>query len=127
MNGVLVANAAFNSLKKDSAKYNTETNRKRTNVKDRSATDSVLDAATRMSLFKMLNSGMLDELNGVVSCGKEAHVYHCVGGDFKCVPSLPRARLGLLWRPNRRATTNTHTHTPITGMWRVSTRARSTW
>jgi serine/threonine-protein kinase RIO1 len=31
----------------------------------------------------MLNSGMLDELNGVVSCGKEAHVYHCVGGDFK--------------------------------------------
>lgn len=31
----------------------------------------------------MLNSGMLDELNGVVSTGKEAHVYHCVGGDFK--------------------------------------------
>jgi RIO kinase 1 len=88
MNGVLVANAAFNSLKKDSAKYNTESNRKRTNVKDRSATDSVLDAATRMSLFKMLNSGMLDELNGVVSCGKEAHVYHCVGGDLKDVEGI---------------------------------------
>ncbi len=30
----------------------------------------------------MLNSGVLKELNGVVSTGKEANVYHCVGGTL---------------------------------------------
>jgi hypothetical protein len=53
VNGVLVANAAFNSLRKDTAKHRAESNRKRSNVKDRSATDSVMDSATRMSLFKV--------------------------------------------------------------------------
>lgn len=36
----------------------------------------VLDPRTRMILFKMLSSGVIDEINGCVSTGKEANVYH---------------------------------------------------
>jgi len=88
VSGLMVANTAFNALKKDSTRHSTEVSRKRGNVRDRSATDSVMDTTTRTSLFKMLNSGMLDKINGVVSCGKEAHVYHCVGGDFKEIEGI---------------------------------------
>jgi len=49
----MVANTAFNALKKDSTRHSTEVSRKRGNVRDRSATDSVMDTTTRTSLFKV--------------------------------------------------------------------------
>ena len=39
----------------------------------------VLDPRTRMALFKMLNQGLLTEINGCISTGKEANVYHALG------------------------------------------------
>ncbi|KAK1875267.1 Serine/threonine-protein kinase RIO1 [Dissostichus eleginoides] len=36
----------------------------------------VLDPRTRMILFKMLNRGVICEINGCISTGKEANVYH---------------------------------------------------
>jgi len=38
-----------------------------------------VDPRTRIMLFKMLNSGILEEINGIVSTGKEASVYHAKG------------------------------------------------
>jgi hypothetical protein len=35
----------------------------------------------RMVLFKMLNKGLFNEINGCVSTGKEANVYHASTGD----------------------------------------------
>ncbi|CAN6674363.1 serine/threonine-protein kinase Rio1p [Trichomonascus vanleenenianus] len=43
---------------------------------DRATTDQVLDPQTRMILFKMINRGVVYEINGSVSTGKEANVYH---------------------------------------------------
>ncbi len=43
--------------------------------KDRATIEEVFDGATRMIVFDLMNSGMLYELNGVVSSGKEARVY----------------------------------------------------
>ena len=37
-----------------------------------------LDPRTRMVLFKMLNRGMFCAINGCISTGKEANVYHAV-------------------------------------------------
>ncbi len=37
------------------------------------------DPRARQVLFKMLNSGFLGEINGCVSTGKEANVYHATG------------------------------------------------
>jgi RIO kinase 1 len=41
-----------------------------------------------MALFKMLNQGLLTEINGCISTGKEANVYHALGtGNRECTTS----------------------------------------
>lgn len=46
---------------------------------DRATVEQVLDPRTRMILFKMLNRGIITEINGCISTGKEANVYHASG------------------------------------------------
>ena len=48
---------------------------------ERATTEQVLDPRTRLLLFKLLNSGALSVINGCVSTGKEANVYHAEGRD----------------------------------------------
>ncbi|XP_037374732.1 serine/threonine-protein kinase RIO1 isoform X2 [Talpa occidentalis] len=43
---------------------------------DRATVEQVLDPRTRMILFKMLVRGVITEINGCISTGKEANVYH---------------------------------------------------
>jgi len=43
---------------------------------DRATTEQVLDPKTRRILFQMINSGIVSEINGTISTGKEANVYH---------------------------------------------------
>lgn len=43
---------------------------------DRATVEQVLDPRTRMILFKLINRGYIDEINGCISTGKEANVYH---------------------------------------------------
>ncbi|EAL67194.1 hypothetical protein DDB_G0280431 [Dictyostelium discoideum AX4] len=43
---------------------------------DRATTEQVLDPRTRLMLFKMINKGAFSEINGCISTGKEANVYH---------------------------------------------------
>ncbi|CAL8277772.1 unnamed protein product [Lota lota] len=43
---------------------------------DRATVEQVLDPRTRMILFKMLSRGIISEINGCISTGKEANVYH---------------------------------------------------
>lgn len=49
---------------------------KHTGRDDRATTEQVLDPRTRMILYKMLNQGVVTEINGCLSTGKEANVYH---------------------------------------------------
>src|SRR5674476_995540 len=44
-------------------------------TKERATVEEVFDQTTRMVVFDLLNSGVLYEVNGVVSSGKEARVY----------------------------------------------------
>jgi len=48
---------------------------------DRATVEQVMDPRTRMILFKLLNRGFISEINGCISTGKEANVYHCTGGE----------------------------------------------
>lgn len=41
----------------------------------------VLDPRTRVILLKLLKKNFITEINGCVSTGKEANVYHAVSGD----------------------------------------------
>ncbi|KAG6830710.1 hypothetical protein H0H87_007297 [Tephrocybe sp. NHM501043] len=43
---------------------------------DRATTEQVLDPRTRIILFKMIGRGLINEINGCISTGKEANVYH---------------------------------------------------
>lgn len=46
---------------------------------ERATVEQVLDPRTRMILFKLVNGGWLHSVNGCVSTGKEANVYHAPG------------------------------------------------
>ncbi|XP_013105243.1 serine/threonine-protein kinase RIO1 [Stomoxys calcitrans] len=48
---------------------------------DRATAEQVMDPRTRMILFKLLNRGLIREINGCISTGKEANVYHAVARD----------------------------------------------
>ncbi|XP_047316874.1 serine/threonine-protein kinase rio1-like [Impatiens glandulifera] len=54
----------------------------RTNEKaDRATVEQAIDPRTRMVLFKMLNRGIFNDMNGCISTGKEANVYHATKTD----------------------------------------------
>ena len=48
---------------------------------ERATVEQVLDPRTRLLLFKLINSGTLESINGCVSTGKEANVYHAFGPE----------------------------------------------
>lgn len=48
---------------------------------DRATVEQVMDPRTRMILFKLLNHGTICEINGCISTGKEANVYHATSKD----------------------------------------------
>ncbi|KAJ2759972.1 Serine/threonine-protein kinase rio1, partial [Coemansia nantahalensis] len=54
---------------------------------DRATTEQVLDPRTRIILFKLLNQGVIYEINGCISTGKEANVYHAVteSGEHRAI------------------------------------------
>ncbi|XP_048867070.1 serine/threonine-protein kinase RIO1 [Brienomyrus brachyistius] len=54
---------------------------------DRATVEQVLDPRTRMILFKMLSRGVISEINGCISTGKEANVYHATTaqGDSRAI------------------------------------------
>ncbi|XP_049510846.1 serine/threonine-protein kinase RIO1 [Panthera uncia] len=54
---------------------------------DRATVEQVLDPRTRMILFKMLTRGIISEINGCISTGKEANVYHAstANGDSRAI------------------------------------------
>nr|GEU31651.1 serine/threonine-protein kinase RIO1-like [Tanacetum cinerariifolium] len=49
---------------------------KTTEKADRATVEQAIDPRTRMVLFKMLNRGVFNDINGCISTGKEANVYH---------------------------------------------------
>ncbi|RWS02518.1 serine/threonine-protein kinase RIO3-like protein [Dinothrombium tinctorium] len=49
--------------------------------KEKSSAEGVMDETTRLILYKLVNRGLLEEVNGIVSTGKESNVYHGIGGD----------------------------------------------
>ncbi len=48
---------------------------------DRATVEQVLDPRTRVILMKLLNKKIISEINGCISTGKEANVYHARSFD----------------------------------------------
>ena len=81
MQGVMEAfeakfsNSVKNDLKASNRKAEGEC-KKHTDRANRATSEQVLDPRTRMILFKMINKKIICEMNGCISTGKEANVYH---------------------------------------------------
>lgn len=73
--GPQLPNHAINSLIESNRKSDAERYRAK-DKHDRATAEQVMDPRTRMILFKLLNRGLITEINGCISTGKEANVYH---------------------------------------------------
>ena len=71
-----LSQAVANKLKISSRK--TENPRTKSDRANRATNEQVLDPRTRMILFKMINRNLIFEVNGCISTGKEANVYHSI-------------------------------------------------
>lgn len=58
---------------------------------DRATSEQVLDPRTRMILLQLINRGTIHTINGVLSTGKEANVYHALSDSVGAEPALHRA------------------------------------
>ena len=54
---------------------------------ERATVEQVLDPRTRLLLFKLINGNVVSSINGCVSTGKEANVYHAFGPKSDAVGS----------------------------------------
>ena len=75
--------AASSSLLRVSKKVDVSRVRKKDKA-DRATTEQVLDPRTRMILFKLLSRGLITEVNGCISTGKEANVYYATSPSGDC-------------------------------------------
>jgi RIO kinase 1 len=58
---------------------------------DRATSEQVLDQRTRMILLQMINRGVVSEVHGAISTGKEANVYGAVSVDQSTGEPIQRA------------------------------------
>jgi RIO kinase 1 len=58
---------------------------------DRATSEQVLDQRTRMILLQMINRGVVSEVHGAISTGKEANVYGAVSYDENSGEPIQRA------------------------------------
>ena len=42
-----------------------------------------MDEQSKLVLFKLINANILEEVNGIISTGKESNVYHGIGANFE--------------------------------------------
>ncbi|CAM0911865.1 unnamed protein product [Alopecurus aequalis] len=66
---------------RDNVRDSTIGKTRNTGKADRATVEQAIDPRTRMVLFRMLNRGVFDEINGCISTGKEANVYHATKKD----------------------------------------------
>ena len=75
-----INNGVLNGLRRHAR--NVEQRRQRVNDKEDRSTSGALDQHTRLMILKMVNNGVLENVNGTVSTGKEATVFHAWGGSM---------------------------------------------
>lgn len=78
--GPRVSHAVRNQIS-EAAKRNDSARIRTKDKKDRATVEQVLDPRTRMILYQLMDRQFILEINGSVSMGKEANVFHASGGS----------------------------------------------
>ncbi|XP_020951837.1 serine/threonine-protein kinase RIO3 isoform X2 [Sus scrofa] len=77
-----LSNHVFNALKQHA--YSEERRSARLHEKkEHSTAEKAVDPKTRLLMYKMVNSGMLETITGCISTGKESVVFHAYGGSIE--------------------------------------------
>ncbi|ELU05813.1 hypothetical protein CAPTEDRAFT_219307 [Capitella teleta] len=87
-----LSNQVYSQLKQH-AQSETKRSHRVYEKKDHATAGMVVDQKTRLLLYKMLNMGLLDQVNGVISSGKESVVYHARGGQAQNVLMPPEVAI----------------------------------
>ena len=74
-----LSNKVYNKIRNFSVKEGKRKNRIQ-DKEERAVAEQAVDPKTRVLLFKLVNGGILDAVNGVISTGKEAVIMHADGG-----------------------------------------------
>ncbi|XP_027130009.1 serine/threonine-protein kinase RIO3 isoform X1 [Larimichthys crocea] len=75
-----LSNQVFNSLKQHC--YSEQRRSARLHEKkEHSTAEQAVDPRTRLLMYKMVNAGVLENINGCISTGKESVVFHANGGS----------------------------------------------
>ncbi|XP_033964787.1 serine/threonine-protein kinase RIO3 [Pseudochaenichthys georgianus] len=80
-----LSNQVYNSLKQHC--YNEQRRSARLHEKkEHSTAEHAVDPRTRLLMYKMVNAGVLENINGCISTGKESVVFHADGGSLEEQP-----------------------------------------
>jgi RIO kinase 3 len=72
-------NSVFNQLKQHTRHHQARKHKMLDRKESQATAEMGLDEATRLILFKLINNGLLEDINGVISTGKESVVLHANG------------------------------------------------
>ncbi|MBN3284312.1 RIOK3 kinase, partial [Polyodon spathula] len=76
-----LSNQVFNALKQHC--YSEQRRSARLHEKkEHSTAEQAVDPKTRLLMYKMVNAGTLEAINGCFSTGKESVVFHAKGGRY---------------------------------------------
>ncbi|TWW70603.1 Serine/threonine-protein kinase RIO3 [Takifugu flavidus] len=80
-----LSNQVFNSLKQHC--YSEQRRSARLHEKkEHSTSEQAVDSRTRLLMYKMVNAGVLEKINGCISTGKESVIFHADGGSLEEQP-----------------------------------------
>ncbi|XP_012707208.2 serine/threonine-protein kinase RIO3 [Fundulus heteroclitus] len=83
--GLKLSNQVFNALKQHC--YSEQRRSARLHdKKEHSTAEQAVDPRTRLLMYKMVNAGVLENINGCISTGKESVVFHADGGRMEEQP-----------------------------------------
>merc|ERR1712130_489648 len=74
-----LSNKVYNKIRNFNVKEGKRKNRVG-DKEDKAVAEQAVDPQTRLLLYKLVNGGVLDAINGVISTGKEAVIMHADGG-----------------------------------------------
>ncbi|KAK3750340.1 hypothetical protein QZH41_010269 [Actinostola sp. cb2023] len=83
-----LSNSVYNTLKQHSYREERQSHRLH-EKKEHSTHEQALDPKTRLLLYKLVNNETLENINGCISTGKEACVFHANGGRRENGEVLP--------------------------------------
>ncbi|PAV88485.1 hypothetical protein WR25_23113 [Diploscapter pachys] len=80
-----VSNRVFNTLR-SFAKAETKRQHRLKDKEEKATMETSMDAKTRLELFKFINLGLIDSVEGIISTGKESAVLHAVLNENESTP-----------------------------------------